>query len=163
MISMSASLSPDHAQLHALAAVGAVDSAVAALRARGERVTNPRRAVLAALASRSSAVTADDVVDLVDDYGIHRATVYRTLDLLADAGVVLRGLVPDGASRYHLTATSPGHEHLHGHCRRCAAVVSIPVDAFVSAIAAIAVSGFFLEPERSTFTGLCAACRAGEA
>ncbi len=149
-------MSRDHAQLHAH--TGAADAAVAALRTHGERVTAPRRAVLDALAG-ADALTADDVVARVSDAGIHRATVYRTLDLLADRGVAARRLVPDGASRYHLAATAPGHEHLHAHCRVCGAVVSVPSDVLAPAVASVAASGFDLDPAHSTLTGRCANCR----
>ena len=119
----------DHALLHSSAIGGAVNVALAELRRRGQRVTAPRRAVVEALAAHPDQLTAEQVLALLDGLGIHRATVYRTLELLAATGVVSRRQAPGGPTRYHLAATGPGLEHLHGHCRQCGTVVALPPNA----------------------------------
>ncbi|MDQ2660521.1 MAG: transcriptional repressor [Actinomycetota bacterium] len=154
--------SRDHERLHATAPADAVRVAVARLRQRGERVTAPRRAVLAALSSRPEHLTADEVSALLDGANVHRATVYRTLDLLAETGVVSHRHTAGGATRYHLAATAAGREHLHGHCRSCGTVAVLPTDALDRVIARLrAVSGFHLEVEQSSLSGLCEKCASG--
>jgi len=156
------SVSYDHEHLHATATVDAVRVAVARLRLRGQRVTAPRRAVLEVLSSRPEHLTADEVSELLDGTDVHRATVYRTLDLLAATGVVSHRHTAGGATRYHLAATAEGHEHLHGHCRSCGTVAVLPADALDHIIARLrAVSGFHLEVEQSSLAGLCETCAAG--
>lgn len=159
MSAMTTSGRHDHDDLHAHAAGEAVRAAVALLREHGARVTAPRRAVIEALAGRADLLTADEVAALVGGDDVHRATVYRTLDMLAGAGVVAHRHVAGGATRYHLAATAEGAEHLHGHCTRCGAIVVLHADAFADAVEQLRVdSGFRLQIERSTLVGLCADC-----
>lgn len=160
MDAMSPELSaPDHARLHAAAGERAVDAAVSALRDRGERVTGPRRAVLALLAERADHLTADEVATLLESRGVHRATVYRTLELLAASGVVAHRHAAGGATQYHLAAMAHGQEHLHGHCRHCGEVVVLPMDAFeVTASDLRAMTGFSLDVHQSVFAGVCREC-----
>lgn len=162
MRAMGASRNPhDHERLHARTADHAVDAAVRALRERGERVTAPRKAVLEALAGRSDHLTADEVSALLEGTDVHRATVYRTLDVLAAAGVVSHRHGAGGATRYHLAAVAEGAEHLHGHCRSCGVVVVLPADALDDAAVRLHDSvGFSLEAEQCTLVGLCADCAA---
>ncbi|MCR2764831.1 transcriptional repressor [Microbacterium sp. zg.B48] len=149
----------DHRRLHAAAEPDAVGAALAALRARGERVTAPRRAVLEALAHHAEHLTADEVAALLEDTDVHRATVYRTLELLAATGVVSHRHVPGGAARYHLAATGAGREHLHGHCLRCGEVVVLPPDPLDGVGPRVLEgAGFRLDARQSTLVGLCARC-----
>ena len=82
------------------------DAALARLRARGERVTPGRRAVLDVLSREPGHIDADAVAALVDEVepGIHRATIYRSLQALVDADIVTHTHVPGGATIYHLAA-----------------------------------------------------------
>jgi len=139
----------------------AVDAAIAALRAHGERVTGARRAVLEVLARTHEHVSADQVVTMLESSHphVHRATVYRTLDMLTDLGVVSHLHASGGATVYHLAASPAGSEHLHAHCRLCGEVIVIPADALAAASGHITKeTGFRLEPEQSTLVGVCADC-----
>ena len=149
----------DHDDLHARAAGDAARAAVATLRDRGARVTAPRRAVIEALAGRADLLTADEVAALLDADDVHRATVYRTLDMFAEAGVVAHRHGAGGATRYHLAATAQGAEHRHGHCATCGAIVVLPADALDGAVERLREqTGFRLEVDRSTLVGLCREC-----
>ena len=149
-----------HEALHAASGSAAVSAAVAALRERGERVTAPRRAVLGVLAAHPEPLSADDVATMLAGGDVHRATVYRTLDLLVAAGVVTHSRPLGGAARYHVTVAGTAHEHLHGHCRACGTIVPLPVDALDATTARVRDdTGFSLDPGQSTLAGLCRACR----
>lgn len=152
-----------HERLHHESPEAAVAAALAALQARGERVTDGRRAVLETLANTHEHLSADQIVALLERThpGVHRATVYRTLDMLAEHGVVSSMRAAGGATVYHLAATTAGHEHLHAHCRVCGAVVVVPADSLAEASAAIlSTSGFAVDVQKSTLVGVCAACAA---
>lgn len=151
----------DHDDLHARAADEAVRTALATLRERGARVTAPRRAVIEVLAGRADLLTADEVAALLEGGDVHRATVYRTLDMLADSGVVAHRHGVGGATRYHLAATAEGAEHRHGHCAGCGTIVVLPANALDAAVDRLRVeTGFRLEVDRSTLVGLCRDCAA---
>ena len=117
-------------------AAAAVERAAALLRARGDRMTGPRRVVIAALAARRAHLTADQVVSAVaeQDASVHRASVYRTLETLSQLGVVQHVHVGHGTTTYHLAGDEP---HLHAQCGSCGSVLDLPgtlLDAVAGAI-----------------------------
>lgn len=120
----------------------------------------PRRIVVTALAARPHPLSAAEIAELVAPSGVHRATVYRTLDRLVVAGVVSVHTAT-GATCYHLTAIDAAHDHLHAVCRTCSTIVPLPVDALQSTIVQTRVTtGFQLDPEQSVLSGLCHRCAA---
>ena len=129
------------------------------LRERGERMTGPRRAVLAVLAASGGHVGAEDVVAAVADVdpGVHRASVYRTLDALCDLGVVQHVHIGHGATAYHLV--QGGDAHVHAQCSSCGAMVDLPLDVLEEAAGRMARdAGFVLDRTHVALSGTCAAC-----
>lgn len=148
-----------HARLHHGDPAAVVEVALDVLRDTGERVTEPRRVVIEVLAITTQPIGAEQLVAAIEaiDPGIHRATVYRTLDLFSDLGIVSQLQSASGAALYHLAAVVHGHEHLHGRCRECGRIVDLPADALDDATARLAGT-FRLEPGKSALVGLCSAC-----
>jgi Fe2+ or Zn2+ uptake regulation protein len=134
-----------------------VERAAARLRARGERMTAPRRAVLRALAARDSHVSAEQAVADVAalDPSVHRSSVYRALGALAEVGVLQHVHLGHGATAYHLVDVV----HPHGHCTSCGAVVDLPADLLDALAAQVrADSGFVLDPAHVALSGTCVRC-----
>lgn len=132
------------------------------LRARGERMTGPRRAVLAVLAERGEHLSADAVLEGVTrvDPGVHRASIYRTLEALSDLGVVQHVHVGHGGTAYHLVPD--GGRHLHAQCRICGAVRDLPSDLLDSVAAVVAQEhDFVLDAGHVALSGTCQACAGG--
>ncbi|WP_157811206.1 Fur family transcriptional regulator [Microbacterium lacus] len=153
--------SRDHAAFHRQATDATAAAAIAVLRQAGERVTGSRRAVLEVLASRSEHLSADQVAAALESEQtpVHRATVYRTLERLAEIGVATSMQVTGGAAVYHLAAVGQTHEHLHARCRSCGEVFVLPPAVLSDAVARVAADrGFVLDPAQSTLVGLCAEC-----
>jgi Fur family transcriptional regulator, ferric uptake regulator len=139
----------------------AIRTAAALLRDRGERMTGPRRAVLAALAARPEHLTADQVVGAVaaHDPSVHRASVYRTLERLSQLGVVQHVHVGHGTTTYHLAADQP---HLHAQCEWCGVVLDLPADLLDDVRDALEASrGFVLAPTHVALSGWCGHCEGG--
>ncbi len=92
------------------------------LRERGLRCTAQRLAVLKALDQTAHHLSAAEVLSTVRQAlpKVGLATVYRTLELLADLGLVARVHLEDGCHRY--TAASSGHRH-QLICRNCGLVI----------------------------------------
>lgn len=137
-----------------------VAAVAARLRARGERMTGPRRAVLTTLARCTGHLSAEDVVTAVadSDPSVHRASVYRTLEALSALGVVQHVHVGHGGTAYHLVV-DPG-PHLHAHCRICGAVHDLPRGLLNDVAAVLARShAFVLDAGHVALSGTCADCR----
>ena len=136
-----------------------VADAAALLRARGDRMTGPRRAVLTALARRQSHLAPEQVVSAVTevDASVHRASVYRALETLSELGLVQHVHLGHGTTAYHLAAE---HRHLHASCGRCGAVVDLPGDLLDDVAARLDEGqGFTLDPAHVALSGTCATCR----
>jgi Fur family transcriptional regulator, ferric uptake regulator len=135
-----------------------LSASVEAMRRRGQRVTRARLAVMHALASLPDHPTAEQVVGAVEraDSGVHRATVYRTLETLTGLGIVTHVHVGHGATAYHLAERS----HVHGHCRSCGSVVDLPANVLDPVRAALLRDlGFELDAAHVALSGRCAQCR----
>ena len=127
------------------------------LHARGERMTVPRRSVLLALAARGGHVCAEDVVADVAaiEPGVHRSSVYRTLDALTSAGLVQHVHLGHGATAYHLVQVA----HPHAQCTSCHAVVDLPADLLDALVTSTQDRfGFVLDPLHVALSGTCRDC-----
>ena len=82
----------------------------------GCRVTEPRREVARLLASKRGSFSAESVHRELPDVG--RATVYRTLKLLSDAGVLCKTTLPDGSPRYSFDHSWHHHHLICSSCGR---------------------------------------------
>ena len=83
----------------------------------GHRVTAPRRQVLELLALKPDGFDAEEISRELP--GVGRATVYRTIRLLLEAGVVCKLALRDGTTKYSLARVE--HHH-HVVCVRCGTV-----------------------------------------
>lgn len=134
-----------------------IDQVLGMIRERGGRVTTPRRAILTALVEADDHITADDLADRVQAAhpDVHRSTVYRTLDTLAELGVVEHVHLGHGPAVYHLT--DDPHHHLI--CRRCGAVVQAPAGLLTGVARRVQDSyGFRLDAQHFALSGLCKSC-----
>jgi len=90
----------------------------ALLREHRHRLTPQRRTVVAALAEFEGHVTTSKLIErcLARDPDFVPSTVYRTLDLLEELGVVTHIHDAEGREEYHPV---PGAPHAHLICRGC--------------------------------------------
>ena len=121
-----------------------------ALRARGQRVTLPRLMVHRFVASAPQHVTADDVHDELPSLSF--GTIYSTLELLGELGLVRRVSTLEGAAVYD----SRTDAHDHALCRVCGRMFDLehqdlPKPALPR--------GFTAERAQVEIVGVCADCR----
>lgn len=139
------------------------DHALDRLRATGHRMTVARRAVIDVLAGYGGHPTAEELGVEIETRvpGVHRATVYRTLETLVKLGVVRHVHMGHGTTAYHLVKAASGPEHVHAQCRRCGTVIDLPGGLLDAVGVEIAGShGFRLEPRHVALSGTCADCSA---
>lgn len=101
------------------------------LRENGYKLTSQRRTVLEAMYSRlGEHLTAEEVHCIVkginSDIGL--ATVYRTLQLLSDLGLLDKLNLDDGIVRYEIGEMGIRHRHHHLICEVCGTIVGVEVD-----------------------------------
>ena len=142
-----------------------VAAALAALRARGERVTRVRRAVIEVLDCTTGHLTADEIASQAEDLapGLHRASVYRALATLGQLELVTHTHLGGAATVHHLNVDLPEvppGSHAHLQCTRCSRVIDIPVSLLEPLADAVDQDlGFRLEPRHTALLGICADCR----
>jgi Fur family ferric uptake transcriptional regulator len=89
----------------------------ATLERLGARMTAPRRRLAALMERWAGAFSPEELASALPDVG--RATVYRTVKLLTEAGVLCRTGLPDGTPRY---SVDQPHHHHHLVCVACGRV-----------------------------------------
>jgi len=103
----------------------------ALLSSKALRVTEQRLAVLAALSVSRRPVSFPELVERLAEEGLDRATVYRNLVGLAEAGILIKTQLGDGVARYELPSAGDSRhaEHLHLVCVDCGGVSCLPPSA----------------------------------
>jgi Fur family ferric uptake transcriptional regulator len=127
------------------------------LRERGYRLTPQRQLVLEAVDVLEHA-TPDDILCQVrrTANGVNISTVYRTLELLEELGLVSHAHLGHGAPTYHL---ADRHHHMHLVCRDCGAVLEADVAVAATLIDELRASfGFETDMKHFAIFGRCADC-----
>lgn len=129
------------------------------LRAGGHRITPQRASILAAVAELEHPTPESILQHLKpSEPTLNASTVYRTLAVLQDLGLITHAHIGSGSPVYHLADTPP---HIHLSCLSCGAVESLPVPAGATFAAEVeSVNGFRIDPTHSAIFGVCARCRA---
>jgi Fur family ferric uptake transcriptional regulator len=133
---------------------------VEALDRAGYRLTEPRRVVADLVAARDGHFTA---ADLAADarrrrLAIGRATIFRSLDVFADLGLVERVDLPAGDHAY--VACDPVHHH-HAICTQCARSLDVEDLGLAAVLGDVARRlDFRVTSHRLELFGICSACRA---
>jgi Fe2+ or Zn2+ uptake regulation protein len=135
------------------------DDLVTALRARGQRVTSQRLAVLRELRRRGGHVTAHAVYESVraELPGTSSPTIYAVLELLSELGLARKLDLGLGSALYDARVEPHGHTV----CRRCGAVADLDGGFDPDgAVAAARAGGFAAERVELVVAGVCASCAA---
>jgi Fur family transcriptional regulator, ferric uptake regulator len=129
------------------------------LRTRGLRWTPQRRLLIEVLSGIDGHVTGADLIERCRklDSETIPSTVYRTLDVLEEIGLVRHGHGADGREEYHVL---PAVEHGHLYCAGCGAVEEISEDELASVGELFGSRhGFTVDGSHITIVGRCRACR----
>ncbi len=133
------------------------------IRERGMRVTPERLALLDEIYRLHGHIDAEELLEGVREAGLKasRATVYRTLELLVDCGLVQRQRL--GRNRYLYEHVHAGQRHDHLACRSCGRVVEFVSPAIQAMLNEICRAHRFSRGDRQLqILGLCEACAAEE-
>lgn len=132
----------------------------ATLRAKGYRLTPQRELVLRAV-DRLGHATPDEVLAAVreESQAVNISTVYRTLELLEELGLVRHNHISDRAPTYHSTATP---DHVHLVCRGCGGITDVAPERIAPMTRALREEyGFETDVGHLTVFGRCGDCSDG--
>jgi Fur family ferric uptake transcriptional regulator len=128
------------------------------LEIRGEKLTEPRRILVRHIFDTHKHFDADELVADLHASGrrVSRATVYRTLRLLVEAGL-LRELRLTNRSAYEHDYGYPSHDHLY--CTQCNTVVEFRNEEIRLIRESVSREhGFRADGHRFIITGICPTC-----
>lgn len=133
------------------------------LEGKDLRLTDARAAIVEAAMARSGHYPIEELIADLKQRGIRgsKATVYRTLPLLAEAGILQPAILAGDAKSYETTFGLEHHDHLI--CTRCHKVVEFGFEAFEILQREVAGKyGFRLEGHHHELVGTCPECLAKE-
>jgi Fur family ferric uptake transcriptional regulator len=135
------------------------------LRHQAGRVTDSRRLVLEALLQLQRPSTPKEIAEAVPQGGCDLATIYRSMALFEEMGLVHRIDLGDGLARFEIADDDPqGHHHHHLVCRRCQRIVKLD-DCILSDVEQRLARqhGYSEISHRLEFFGTCPDCLAADA
>jgi Fur family transcriptional regulator, ferric uptake regulator len=131
------------------------------LRSRGYRVTPQRQLVLEAVTALQHGTPEEICAEVQRTArGVNISTIYRTLELLEELGLVKHAHLKHGPPTYHIAAEA---EHVHLMCRGCGRVNDVNPDVANGLVSRLDSDyGFSTDVHHLTVYGLCADCRKQE-
>jgi Fur family transcriptional regulator, ferric uptake regulator len=130
----------------------------AMLRSSGQRVTAQRLLILSAFAHPGEHLTADEVYSRVEPLvpALNRSTIYRTLELFRDIGLISETDLGGGVRHFELLG---GARHHHLICQECGHMAEMD-DALVEPLREAVRDQYGFSPsiDHLAVFGLCAYC-----
>ncbi|MFW5897296.1 MAG: Fur family transcriptional regulator [Bacillota bacterium] len=137
-----------------------MDKAKTKLRAENYRLTRQREIICGVFAEYPGRhFTADEIREVAaGDLHLGLATVYRTLSVLEDVGLIRRIDIGDGIARYEYAAED-SKPHCHLICLECGAVREIEWLPLEDMGEMLGVDDFEITDQSLVFFGTCPECR----
>jgi Fur family ferric uptake transcriptional regulator len=132
------------------------------LKPSGGKRSSKREQIVNVFLRQEGHLSADDLVDLIrrEDHRISRATVYRTLQWMVDAGIARKVDFGEGRFRFEHSYRQPRHFHLICKtCHRSFEFLSSDIEALVEEVAA--ARSFTAAQSVVQIYGTCEECRTG--
>ena len=132
------------------------------LKPSGGKRSSKREQIVNVFLRQEGHLSADDLVDLIrrEDQQISRATVYRTLQWMVDAGIARKVDFGEGRFRFEHSYRQPRHFHLICKtCHRSFEFLSSDIEALVEEVAA--ARSFTSSQSVVQIYGTCEECRTG--
>lgn len=129
----------------------------AKLRSHGYRITPQRQLVLQAVESLGHGTPEELLVEVQKTAsGVNLSTIYRTLEVLEEVGLVTHAHIGHGAPTYH---SVDEHVHIHLVCDRCGEVLSVSAEVADNLVERLHVErGFVTDIAHVSIHGLCKKC-----
>ncbi|AQW21372.1 transcriptional repressor [Lentilactobacillus curieae] len=140
----------------------ALSESLASLKEQGVRITPQREIILDYLIQVDTHPTVEMIRDGIDEKlpNLSVATIYNTLKLLVDKGLVIELPNDDGGIRYDFF----GRPHYHAICENCGKIIDVFSDQYADIVQAIKKettekTGYLVTGTQLEVTGLCKECQ----
>lgn len=132
---------------------------LAKLSTLGYRITRQRRLVLEVIRANPCLQSAEDIYDKCRniDSSISYPTIYRTLDILVEAGMVRKSHFNQGKSWYEASDNNLHHHHLL--CKECGTKIPIKACPLGSLEADLQRTQFKVLDHQFEILGICKDCQ----
>lgn len=135
----------------------ALEQFVKYLRHHGKNVTETRRKILRAVLAQKGHFDATDIWESLRGDRVSIATIYRTLELLEEAGFIRKVRLGKAHAYYEKVLAREDHGHLV--CRNCGQVIEFDLEQIRASLEQAAEKkGFHLEKVHVQGAGLCKEC-----
>ena len=135
---------------------------IESLRPAGGKRSGKRDLIVNVFLRQEGHLSADDLVDLIrrEDHKISRATVYRTLQWMVEAGIARKVDFGEGRFRFEHSYRHPRHFHLIcKSCNQSSEFLSSDIEALLEEVAA--ARNFSARQSVLQIYGTCESCRTG--
>ena len=128
------------------------------LREQGFRITPQRQLVLEAVESLRHGTPEEILAEVqLTASGVNLSTIYRTLEVLEEVGLVTHAHIGHGPPTYHAVDEDV---HIHLVCDRCGTVQSVPAPVATEFVAQLEGGyGFRTDIAHVSVHGMCASCK----
>lgn len=129
------------------------------LTSKGCKNTKARQAVVQILEKAETPLSAEEVFLRIREAGFtaNLSTVYRTLELMEDKGLIARTLINDGKARYEIIGEGHRHHLVCTSCHKTVPIHSCPLEALEKDIGK--KTRFDITGHRLELYGLCPQCK----
>jgi Fur family ferric uptake transcriptional regulator len=136
-------------------------SCIVTFKKKGLRLTPQRKLILDIIHDAESPLTPEMIITHVQEKmpGVHKSTIYRTLEILEEAGSVYRSQLDNHLIYHH---PEEGHHH-HLVCRKCGRSIDCDEDIFTPLERLIGKEyGFHTDFKHVVMSGICQECQRKE-
>jgi len=133
-------------------------SCVVTFKEKGFKLTPQRKLIMDIIHDNEAHFTPEKIIAHVQERmpGVHKSTIYRTLELLEKAGCVYKSALGDKFIYHH---PEEGYHH-HLVCRKCGRSIDCDEDTFTPVERAIGTKyGFHIDFKHVVMSGLCQECQ----
>jgi Fur family ferric uptake transcriptional regulator len=128
------------------------------LKRKGLKLTPQRRLIVDIIHDAKTHITAEEIISGVQSRmpGVHKSTIYRTLEILEEAGCVYKSEMGSQSIYHH---AEEGHHH-HLICNRCGKTIECDEDLFAPLARSLGQKyGFYVDFKHMVMNGICGDCR----
>ena len=130
------------------------------LRTKGLKLTNPRKTILYTVFATHEHFNVDELYDKIrkKHKNVSRATIYRTIPLLVESGLIKQSLRCMAKDHYEHTY---GHQsHLHFICNKCRRIIEVESKDIEKILTRLAKEQeFTIEEFNIGAKGICKKCK----